>query len=123
RIALPAVSDRAGSDQLAALLGPNAIAASEDPRCADIAIIVWSADDGGIAICGQRDGCTLQGLSDHARSDQFAALLGPNALGADVDKRCSHIITPIEIRPTHDGGVTVGRHRNTRKRNSGCYPG
>ena len=56
RDALTGVSNRAGADQLASLLGPDAAAAGEDPRRPGVRVVSRPAHDGGVAVSGQRDG-------------------------------------------------------------------
>ena len=58
-VALVGVSNRAGADQLAALLGPDTAAAGVDPRRPGARVVVRPAHDGGVAVGGQRDGVAL----------------------------------------------------------------
>jgi hypothetical protein len=55
RVALLSRSDRAGADQLAAPLGPDTIAAGEDPYRAGRVVVGEPAHDGGV------DGVTCAG--------------------------------------------------------------
>jgi hypothetical protein len=101
---LAGVSNRAGA--LAALLGPDTIAADVDPR----RVVGGPAHNGGIAVAGQRDRNALLGVgSNRAGADQLA-LLGPDAAASDVDPRRPDL--RIVARPAHDGGVTVGGQRD-----------
>src|SRR5205085_995499 len=59
-LALSGGSDRSCADQLAdTLLSPNTTAAREDPRSPDVPAVVMPADDGRVAVGGQRDGDAL----------------------------------------------------------------
>ena len=80
-------SNRAGADQLAALLGPDTAAAGVDPRRPGARVVGSPAHDGGVAVGGQRDGAALSGISNRAGADQLAALLGPDAAAAGIDPR------------------------------------
>ena len=80
-------SNRAGADQLAALLGPDAAAAGKDPRRSGVRVVVRPAHDGGVAVGGQRDGGALRGSSNRAGADQLRSLLGPDAAAAGEDPR------------------------------------
>jgi hypothetical protein len=108
-LALLGLSDRAGADQLVALLGPGAVASDEDPHRSDTIVVGHPAYDGGVAVAGKRNGLALLGLSDRAGAEQLGALLGPDAIAAGEDPRCSK--TTAE-RLADDGGVAVGRHRD-----------
>ena len=55
REALSSDSDSAGADQLVALLGPDTVAAGEDPRRPSDRVVVSPAHDGRVAIGGQSD--------------------------------------------------------------------
>jgi hypothetical protein len=71
--------NRAGADQLAALLGPDPAAAGVDPRRPVVIVVAKPAHDGGVAVGGQRDGLALDGGSHRAGADQLASLLGPQS--------------------------------------------
>ena len=77
RHALLGVSDRAGADQLDALLAPDPVALGEDPGRASARVIVsarvvgGTADDGGVAVARHRDRDALLGVSDRAGADQL----------------------------------------------------
>ena len=71
-------------DQLASLLGPDATAARVDPRRpaeADVVaiphVVGLPANDGRVAVGGQRDRAALSGVSRRSRTDQLVSLLGP----------------------------------------------
>ena len=83
----PACPDRAGADQLAALLGPDIAATGENPRRPGVRVVVRPAHDSGVAVGGQRDGRALRGNSDRTGADQLVALLGPDIAAAGVDPR------------------------------------
>jgi hypothetical protein len=68
------ISNRAGADKLAALLGPDTVAAGEDPR-RSARVVARPAHDGGVAVGGQRDGVALLSVSNRARADQLWPLL------------------------------------------------
>ena len=102
--------NRAGADQLAALLGPDTAAAGVDPRRPAAPVVVRPAHDGGVAVGRQRDGDALSGLSNRAGADQLAALLGPDIAAAGVDPRRPG--EPVVDNPAHDGGLAVGRQRD-----------
>jgi hypothetical protein len=102
--------NRAGADQLTALLGPDAVAAGVDPRRPGGPGVPIPAHDGGVAVAGQRDGQALPALSDRARPDQLEALLGPDAVAAGVDPRRPG--GPGVNGPAHDGGVAVAGERD-----------
>ena len=71
-----ALSNRAGADQLVALLGPDTIAAGENPRRPGAPVVVKPAHDGGVAVGGERNGEALLGqLSNRAGADQLRPLL------------------------------------------------
>ena len=99
RSALFGRSNRAGADQLAALLGPHAVAAREDPRRAGVIDVVGKpADNGRIAIGGKSDRKPC-GDSDRAGADQFVALLGPDPVAAREDP-CRADGTVVDDPPT-----------------------
>src|ERR1019366_2737046 len=104
------VANRAGADQLAALLGPDTIAAGGDPRRPGARVVGRRAHDGGVAVVGQRDGGALSGASNRAAADQLVALLGPNTAAAGVDPRRPSL--QVVKRPAHDGGVAVVGQRD-----------
>ena len=104
------VANRAGADQLAALLGPDTIAAGEDPRRPAVHVVGRPAHDGGVAIVRQRDGDALSGASNRTAADQLVALLGPNTAAARVDPRRPSV--QVVKRPAHDGGVAVVGQRD-----------
>ena len=102
--------DRVIAGQLAALLGPNSIAAVEDPRGPDAVaktkwIIARPANDGGVTVGGQCDRIALCNAitiatSNRACADQLAALLGPNSMAAGEDPSGS--CPPVVAWPAHD---------------------
>jgi hypothetical protein len=99
-----------GADQFVALLGPGSAAACEDPRRPGGRVVARTADQGGVAIGGQRDGLALLGGSNRAVADQLIALLGPDTAAARVDPcRPSE---GIVAKPTHDSSVAVGGKRD-----------
>ncbi len=106
RAPLSGGSNRAGADQLVALLGPNIAAAGIDPRRPGVGIVFYPAHDGDVAVGGQCDGVALLGGSNRAGADQLAALLGPHTDAAGVDPRRPG--ARVVAIPAHDGGVTVG---------------
>jgi hypothetical protein len=59
---------RVGANQLAALLGPDTAAAGVDPGRPD-PVVARPADDGGVAVGGQRDGVALFGGCRRVVSD------------------------------------------------------
>jgi hypothetical protein len=77
--ALLGVSNCAGADQLAALLGPDTAAAGVDPHRAGARVVARTAHDGRVAGAGQRYGTALVSGPDCAGADQLAALLRPDA--------------------------------------------
>src|SRR5262249_43202938 len=82
RAALVGGSNRAGADQLVALLRPDTtVAAGEHPRCACKIVVGPPTHDGGegVAVGGQRDGAALLGYANHAGADQLALLCPPKA--------------------------------------------
>jgi hypothetical protein len=85
--ALSGSSNRAGSDQLTALLGPDTAAAGEDPRRPGFPVVGPPAHDGGVAVGGQRDGGALRGGPNRTGADQLTALLGPDTAAAGEDPR------------------------------------
>jgi hypothetical protein len=78
RHALSGASNRAGADQLAALLGPDAAVTGVDPRRPCIGVVSSPACDSGAAVGGQRDGDALPGTPNCGDGDQLVALLGPD---------------------------------------------
>ena len=65
-------SNRAGADELRPLLGPDAAAAGKDPRRPGERVVASPADEGGVAVGGQRDGEALLGVgSNRAGADQL----------------------------------------------------
>ena len=89
-MALPGRSNRSAPDQFAALWSPHPVAAGEHPRRADIAVVAIPADDGGVAVGGQRDGAALLGRSNRPEADQLAALLRPHPVAAGEHPRCAY---------------------------------
>jgi hypothetical protein len=109
RPALLGDSNRAGADQLVALLGPDTIAAGENPYRPDVPV-ARPAHQGGIAVGGERNRCTLLGDSNPAGADQLVALLGPDTIGAGENPYRPGV--PGIATPAHQGGVAVGGERN-----------
>ncbi len=110
RAPLSGGSNRAGADQLVALLGPNIAAAGIDPRRPGVGIVFYPAHDGDVAVGGQCDGVALLGGSNRAGADQLAALLGPYTAATRVDPRRPSL--QVVKRPAHDGGVAVSGQRD-----------
>src|SRR5208337_3252271 len=108
--ALSGVANRAGADQLVAQLGPDTIAAGEDPRRPAVRVVSRSTHDGSVAVGRKRDGDALSGVSNRTAADQFVALLGPNAIAAGIDPRRPR--DPVVSKPAHDGSVAVGGKRD-----------
>jgi hypothetical protein len=107
---LSGVSNRAGTDQFVALLGPDTAAAVIDPRRPGPPVVERPAHNGGVAVVGQRDGEALGRASNRAGADQLVALLGPDTVAAGEDPRRPG--DRIVGNATHDGGVAVGRQRD-----------
>ena len=85
------VSNRAGADQLVALLVPDTAGAGEDPRRSGVRVVARAAHDGGVAIGRQSDGDALSCVSNRAGADQLVALLGPDTAAAGEDPRRADI--------------------------------
>src|SRR6516165_7976369 len=81
RPALLGGSDRAGADQLVALLGPDTIFAGENPYRPGVPV-ARPAHQGGIAVGGERNRHALIGGSIRAGADQLVALLGLDTVAA-----------------------------------------
>jgi len=69
----------AGADQFTALLGPETVAAGEDPHrpgaeAGTARVVVGPADDGGVAVARHRYGHALDSACSN-RSDQLRPLL------------------------------------------------
>src|SRR5207344_1360461 len=111
REALPGGSNRAGADQLVALLGPDTIAAGENPYRPGERVVARPAHQGGIAVGGERNRHALIGGSNRAGADQFVALLGPDTIAAGENP---YRPVPVVARPAHQGGIAVGGERNRR---------
>jgi hypothetical protein len=115
------IADSAGADQLG-LLGPDPIAAGEDPSRPDAIIVDRPAGDGGVAVGGKRNGGALPGSSNSAGADQLG-LLGPGgmvkgsrAAGEDPrrpDERaaCSVAVSVVP-GPANESGIAIGRRRD-----------
>jgi hypothetical protein len=69
------LSNRVGSDQLAALLGPDTAAARENPRRPRELVVDDAAYDGCIAVGGERDRPALLCGSNRASADQLGSQL------------------------------------------------
>ena len=78
-------SNRAGADQLAALLRPDTAAAGKDPRRPGVGVVEGPAGDRGVAVGGQRDGVALFGW------------LGSNRAGADQLDPCWVQTPPLRV--------------------------
>ena len=103
-------STRAGADELVSLLGPDTAAARVDPRSALPAIVAGPANDGRVAIRGERDRAALLRGSARAGAAELVCLLG--------DPRSP---LPIVIGgPANDSRVAVcgERYRDTLLRGS-----
>src|SRR5271166_3912933 len=110
----------ARANQFVALLRPDSSTTGEHPRrpgCAETEwhrsiprIIARPANDGGVAVGGQRDRHALACVSHSASSDELLALLGPDttAAGEHPCRPSPAVVAP----PAHNGGVTVRGERN-----------
>jgi hypothetical protein len=87
------------------LLSPNTASSSENPCGPSTAIVLSAADDGRIAIGGERDGEPLERIACCARPDEFVTLLAPNAVVAGENPRCSG--KEVVAEPANQGGVSV----------------
>src|SRR5215475_7636864 len=107
---------RVATDELVALLCPNAAVASEYPSRPLCFVVARSAHNGGVAVGGQGDGRTLgpQATSIFAGgTDQFIALLRPNAVAvrehprrsSRADRRRPTEIRVVGARSPHDGSA------------------
>ena len=106
RTALRRVAGSADADQLG-LLGPGTATAGEHPRCA-IAVVVWPAYDGGVAVARQRDGPALEDVASRAGVHQLGLLAPRRAVPREHPRRAE--IRAVE-RPAQDGGVAVAGER------------
>src|SRR6266545_924699 len=81
-------------------------------------IVARSANDGGVAVGGEGDGCTLGPQSPSVfagGADQLAALLPPATAAAREHPRRANradegrpiAISVVRTRPAHDGGIAV----------------
>ena len=104
-------SNRSCADQLVSLLGPDTAAARVDPRSPLPAVVVRPADDGRVAVGGQRDGDALLGGSNRSRADQLVSLLGPDTAAARVDPR-RPVAASVVAGPANDGRVAIGGQRD-----------
>jgi integrase len=110
----------ARANQFVALLRPDSSTTGEHPRrpgCAETEwhrssprIIARPANDGGVAVGGQRDRHALACVSHSASSDELLALLRPDttAAGEHPCRPSPAVVGP----PAHNGGVTVHGQRN-----------
>src|SRR5208337_1607335 len=110
REALPGGSNRAGADQLVALLGPDTIAAGENPYRPGERVVANPAHQGGIAVGGERNRHALIGGSNRAGADQLVALLGPDTIAAGENPYRPG--ERVVAKPAHQGGIAVGGERN-----------
>src|SRR5262249_33901853 len=83
----------AGSDQLAALLGPLAPAAREDPHRSRAIVVLRPANDDGVAVARQRARATLVdvGVCNCVVAHQLG-LLRPRSVAAGEHPRCADLI-------------------------------
>src|SRR5437879_7021851 len=99
------------------LLRPNAAAAREHPRRPRRAsaepigrIVARTAQDGGVTVRRERNGCALPGISDRTAADELLALLLPDIAAAGKHPRRSGL---VGVGPTaHDCGVAVRGQRD-----------
>ena len=101
------------------------VAAREHPRSSLHPVVENSADDGRVAVGGERDGVALAGpnppilLCDYRfRADQLF-LLGPDTAAAREHPRSS--LPPVVGRSADDGRVAVGGERD-REALAGSIP-
>src|SRR6516162_8437133 len=76
--ALSPTFDRAGANQLTALLRPDAVFDDIDPYRADEGIVIRPAHDSRRAVRRERDGSALSPRFDRAGANQLTALLSPD---------------------------------------------
>src|SRR6516164_109438 len=96
------------------MLRPDVTAADEDPCRSNAIIIAAPADDGGVAVGGQRDGRALSGGSNKVISDQLWSMLRPHLAGATTGEDPCRSNAIIIAAPADDGGVAGGGQRNGR---------
>jgi hypothetical protein len=97
----------------AALLGPDTVAASVDPRSPGPVLpggAVAPAHDGCVAVGGQRDGVAHVSISNRIGGDQFTALLRPDTVAAGEDPHCPGALA-VQV-PALDRSVAVGGQRD-----------
>ena len=123
-----AFSNRAGADQFAALLGPDAAAAGKDPRRSDVRVVVYSRPRW---LCCRRRTARRTRLDRRrwpvaAGADQLAALLGPDAAAAREDPRrpddceLSHGPPTMAVLPSADSATEEPCWRPVQRRR--CRP-
>src|SRR5262249_25074885 len=110
RPALLGDSNRAGADQLVALLGPHTIAAGENPY-RRVLIVARPAHPSSVAVARDRTRPALLVVSNRPGAHQLAPLLCPTTIPADEPPRR---LAPVVARPAHQGGIAVGGERNRR---------
>jgi hypothetical protein len=107
------ISNRTGTDELAALLGPGIAVADVHPCSANVGAVPRAAHDGGVAVGGHCDGPALPHVSGRVDADQFGALLGPNLAAAGVDPYSpgKTRLAEVVVGAAYNGGVAVGGGR------------
>src|SRR5262249_7885852 len=114
---------RSAAAQLFALLRPNTAAGGEDPRRPSCSIVAGPANDGGVAVGGEGDGCTLGPQSPSVfagGANELAAFLRPGTAAACEHPRCPSwaddgrpiAISVVRARPAHDCGIAVRGQRD-----------
>ena len=105
--ALCGTFDRAGGNQLVALLGPDSPVAANDRRRPGVRVIAKPAHDDGIAVSGERNVEALSGLSNRAGTDQRWARSAGFAIDHQLPGKCAQ---------QERGGATVrGPVRSVRR--------
>src|SRR4029450_12613183 len=109
----------ASLNQFIALLRPDTATAGEHPCRPGLTLVGPPADDGNVAVGGERDGRALAGTSPSGDAAQLVALLRPDAATAREHPRRTggakaegyRLIPRVVARPPNDGGVAVGGER------------
>src|SRR5204862_148862 len=100
----------AAAGELCALWRPAGAGAGEGPRRPQAAIVGEAADQGGVAVGGQRRaGAELAGAG-LAAAGELCALLGPDGAGAGEGPRRPQLAIVGEA--ADQGGVAVGGQRH-----------
>src|SRR5438876_4475500 len=76
-LAEPAVARFAGGGELRAALAPGRAGAGEDPRGAEIVVVLFGADERRVAVRGQRDAAAERARAAFVVGCQLLALLRP----------------------------------------------